>query len=225
MSLPFGEALRGRVVVLSPHLDDGVFSLGATIAQVRREGSEVELLTVFACDPDSRAPANEWDTRGGFTTEGEAARNRREEDREACRFVGAQPYWLPFRGGGYTQLKDEEAIYAAIAAHVEGANAVLMPGFPLRNDDHAWLAALIERRNLPVQRLGRYLEQPYGYVVRKEHPVPRDSWERNRAPLRERLRKRRAVQAYASQLPMLSLGRRKLNHLLLQREAISWDSP
>jgi LmbE family N-acetylglucosaminyl deacetylase len=216
------ETLEGRVVVVSPHLDDAVFSLGATIASSSKSGLRIEVLTVFGCDPTSRAPANGWDARGGFATEGEAATARREEDREACRLVGAEPHWLPFRGGGYTPDKDADAISAAILANVSGADAVVVPGFPLRNDDHAWLAGLFSERPPPSTRVGRYVEQPYAYTMRKEQPLAGE-WERPRLTIPDRLRKRRAVLAYASQLPLLSLGRRQLNFLLLQSEAISWS--
>ncbi len=210
--------------MVSPHLDDGVFSLGATIAHAARAGARCEVLTVFGCDPASQAPANGWDSRGGFATEGEAAAARREEDRDACCLVGAEPYWLPFRGGGYSSQRDADAIFAAVAEKVSGADAVLVPGFPLRNDDHAWLARLFGERPPLSARPGRYVEQPYAYRVRKEQPLCGSEWERSPATLTDRLRKRRAVRAYASQLPLLSLGPRKLDLLVLQREAISWSA-
>jgi LmbE family N-acetylglucosaminyl deacetylase len=216
--------LEGRVVVVSPHLDDGVFSLGATIAHITRAGTQVEVLTVFGCDPDSAEAANAWDTRGGFRTEGEAAAARRAEDGKACAEVGAEPYWLPFRGGGYTPHKDEVAIAGAIGERVAGADVVLVPGFPLRNKDHAWLAGLIERQPPPALRIGRYAEQPYSYVVRKEQPLSGLVWEKTSVSTRDRLRKRRALLAYASQLPLLSFGARRVNLLVLQSEAISWGS-
>jgi LmbE family N-acetylglucosaminyl deacetylase len=210
--------------VISPHLDDGIFSLGATIAQAVRAEKQVEVLTVFGCDPDSPAPANGWDRRGRFATEGEAATARRKEDREACRLVGAEPHWLPFRGAGYTPHKDADAIFAAVAEKVSGADTVLIPGFPLRNDDHAWLARLFDERPPFSARLGRYMEQPYAYVVRKEQPLPGAEWEKSRVTPADRIRKRRAVREYASQLPLLSLGPRKLDLLVLQSEAISWSA-
>jgi LmbE family N-acetylglucosaminyl deacetylase len=217
-------SLGRRVVLVSPHLDDGVFSLGATIARATRAGAQVEVLTVFGCDPDSQAPANGWDTRGGFATEGEAATARREEDRQACRLVGAEPHWLPFRGGGYTPLKDENAIVTAITERVVEADTLLVPGFPLRNDDHAWLADLFERRTLFNGQTGWYAEQPYSYAVRKDQPRPSGAWRKTSVSVGDRLRKRSALLAYKSQLPLLSLGTRKLNLLLLQSEAISWGS-
>lgn len=209
--------------MVSPHLDDGVFSLGGTIAHGTRAGARFEVLTVFGCDPGSQAPANGWDTRGGFATEGEAATARRKEDHEACRLVGADPHWLSFRGGGYTPEKDADAIFAAVAEKVSGADAVLIPGFPLKNDDHAWLARLFDERPLPG-RVGRYVEQPYAYTARKEQPLSGEAWEKSRVMFGDRLRKRRAVGQYTSQLPLLSFGSRKLNLLVLQGEAISWDA-
>ena len=71
--------LTGRLVVVSPHLDDAVLSLGATMASAARNGAHVTVLTVFACDPQSSAPAEWWDRAGGFRTLGEAACARREE--------------------------------------------------------------------------------------------------------------------------------------------------
>ena len=82
-----------RIVVVSPHSDDGVLSLGASMACWARSGRRVELLTVLALDPDSTALSGGWDRRAGFATEGEAAHVRREEDRTACAHLGAEWCW------------------------------------------------------------------------------------------------------------------------------------
>ena len=50
-------------MVVSPHSDDAVLSLGATIASWVGRGAVVELLTVLALDPESEAPAGGWDER------------------------------------------------------------------------------------------------------------------------------------------------------------------
>lgn len=208
--------------MISPHLDDAVFSLGATIAGATRAGAQVEVLTVFGCDPDSSAPANGWDGRGGFDTEGSAARARRDEDRSACSLVGATSHWLPFRGGGYTPEKDAAAISSAVAQGLARADTVLLPGFPLRNDDHAWLAGLLAAHPPSGKRLGRYVEQPYAYMVRREETRP-EGWTKVRTSLGDQLRKRRAIREYRSQLPLLSLGPARLHLMLAQGEAISWS--
>ena len=87
-----GSDLRfaGRVVVVSPHLDDAVMSLGATIAKAVQSGTRIEVLTVFAYKPSSSEPAGPWDTRCGYETEGQAADSRRAEDRQFS------PTILPF---------------------------------------------------------------------------------------------------------------------------------
>src|SRR5204862_73519 len=61
--LPVRERLRFAVV--SPHLDDAILSLGAGIMGAGRAADEVSVVTVFAGDPESRAPAARWDARAG----------------------------------------------------------------------------------------------------------------------------------------------------------------
>jgi LmbE family N-acetylglucosaminyl deacetylase len=210
---------QGRVVVVSPHLDDAVFSLGATMSRAAATGADVVSLTVFGCDPASTAPANGWDRRGGFSTEGEAATVRRQEDFEACKLLGVRPLWLAFRGGGYSPHKDEDAIAASVFRRLDGADAVLIPGWPLHNADHRWLADFFARHPSEVAHLGRYVEQPYAYNSNEKRPR---EWSRVRVHFRDRLRKQRALRSYASQLPLLSLDTAKLAGLAVHAERISW---
>ncbi|HEV3227404.1 MAG TPA: PIG-L family deacetylase, partial [Acidimicrobiales bacterium] len=82
-------ALQGSVVVLSPHLDDAVLSLGATIAASVRAGASVRVVTVFSGDPTSTRAASRWEVQCGFSSAAEAARTRRDEDTVACGRIGA----------------------------------------------------------------------------------------------------------------------------------------
>jgi LmbE family N-acetylglucosaminyl deacetylase len=209
--------LSGRVVVVSPHLDDAVLSLGATIARATTTGAAVEVLTVFGGDPASTAPPNGWDRRAGFESAGEAASGRRAENRAACAIVGAEPRALPFFGGGYGAPREPEAVREAVAHAAEGADALLVPGFPLTNDDHRWLHALLTDRRVPCGRLVLYAEQPYRYVVRRERPSPEapPTWQATEARLVDVRAKRRAILAYRSQLPLLGLSAHR--HLKLDR--------
>jgi LmbE family N-acetylglucosaminyl deacetylase len=231
--------LAGRVVVVSPHSDDAVLSLAATMARAARSGSRVEVLTVFAGGVDSDTPANDWDRRAGFATEGEAAAASRDEDRAACRVLGAEPSWLPFSKGAYGKGKDEDAVWSEVSRAVDGADAVLVPGFPLTNPDHEWLSRLLVERPAPCGRLGLYAEQPYRHMVRRERPTlelpahaPTRSVEWTRTgfgPAEYRL-KRRAILAYRSQLPMLGFSQRRhrklylmlLHEALRRGEAVAW---
>jgi LmbE family N-acetylglucosaminyl deacetylase len=220
------------VVVVSPHLDDGVLSLGAAIASWARRSAPVELLTVFACDPASEAETRGWDARAGFRTEGDAARARREEDERACAILGATPVWLPFGSVDYERHGDEEAVRAAVASAVDGADALLMPGSPLSHPDHAWLTRVLAGR-VRVRRLGLYAEQPYAH--RAESQPEATSWleealgaslefERIPAGSRNRLAKWRAIRRYRSQLPLLGMRRslRRGPHSVLWGEMVAW---
>ena len=189
-----------RIVVVSPHSDDGVLSLGAWMARWARAGCSVELLTVLALDPASEAPTEGWDRRAGFVSEGEAARARREEDRAACVLLGVTPRWLPFGSVDFDRHGDDEAVWAAVRGVVEGAAAVLVPGSPLTHPDHAWLNRLLVDR-IPSAGLWVYAEQPYTFRAGGApfDPAPSSA--------RDRLAKWRAIRAYRSQLPLLGMRR------------------
>jgi LmbE family N-acetylglucosaminyl deacetylase len=204
----------GRIVVLSPHSDDGVLSLGASLARWTRSGRQVELVTVFALDPGSTAETGGWDGRAGFRTEGDAARARREEDRAACAILGVTPLWLPFGSVDYERHGDEDAVWDAVRGTLEGAGVVLLPGSPLTHPDHEWLHTLVVER-LPAPRLARYAEQPY---TLRASGAP---FARIDVGARDRLAKWRAVGAYRSQLPLLALaGRRSRLRLVRADERV-----
>jgi LmbE family N-acetylglucosaminyl deacetylase len=195
-----GDELRGRVVAVSVHLDDAVFSVGAALARAARKGADVTVLTVLANDPESDAPAGEWDARAGFASGADAARGRREEDRQACAAVGARPVWLPFGDKTYGLGAEPEAVVGAVAEAVAGADVVLLPGFPLLHDDHKLVAGLLAGR-IDAPRIGEFVEQPYAmlYTAGPEG----DGWRTLAASPRDRLAKLRGFRAYASQLPLL----------------------
>jgi len=233
-----GKPSAERIVVVSPHFDDGVLSLGASIASWCRAGATVVLLTVFGCDPDSTAPSGGWDRRGGFGTEGESARARREEDRLACAVLGATSVQLPFGSVDYERHGEDGDVRAAVAPAVEGADLVLLPGFPLSHPDHDWLVRTLVsdlksdtgRGSYPI---GLYGEQPYTRRVGTEPNVP--AWltelvgpavfEPVAVGLRERIAKWRAIRRYASQLPLLAMRgslRRGPHRYAAAREWIAW---
>jgi LmbE family N-acetylglucosaminyl deacetylase len=154
-------AFPGRFVVLSPHIDDAVLSLGAFIAAAARRGAVVEVVTVLANDPASDGPAGEWDATCGFRSEGAAARHRRREDERACHILGARTAWLPFGDETYDRGGSDGDIWELVAKTIDGAAAVLVPGFPLVHPDHAWLTRLLLRNAGRSVSIGLYLEQPY----------------------------------------------------------------
>jgi LmbE family N-acetylglucosaminyl deacetylase len=151
----------GLVAVVSPHLDDGILSLGAGIARATRRGTHVRIVTVFANDPASQEPPSEWDRAVGFGSAGEAARTRRAEDRLACERVGATPVWLPFTDADHGGEPSDEPLQPALAEALAGAELVLVPGYPLAHPDHVRVTRLLLQKPPDGARLGLYVEQPY----------------------------------------------------------------
>ena len=199
--------LTGHVAVLSPHLDDGVYSLGAAIGKSVRAGAVVSLITVFAGDPNSRDPASPWDRRSGFQLAGEAAQARRAEDRRACALLGATPVWLPFDDHSGRRVGDDE-LWSSLQHAVGEAETILVPGFPLHHEDHLRLARLALKRGFGGRRVGLYVEQPYAAARGGPPSVPpalssliagQPEWQALDAPIAARWRKVRAWRAYRSQ--------------------------
>jgi LmbE family N-acetylglucosaminyl deacetylase len=240
------QRLKGRLVVVSPHLDDAVLSLGATIAHAAQSGAKVEILTVFACAPDSNAPTDDWDRKSGFATEGEAAQQRRREDAAACAILGVAHRWFEFGAQPYNKRASMHDVVAAVVAATAAADTVLMPGFPLAHADHAALTNELLAHGLSCRNVGLYAEQPYSFdrSATPVGPVPDMpaarvrsgtlTWQRSCATRQHRELKLRAVQQYVSQLPQLGLRQRGLGYLRLRRmlwnearlggETIAWPN-
>ena len=231
--------LHGEVVVLSPHLDDGVMSLGAAISKATRSAARVAVVTVMAGDPNSRRPITSWDRRSGFSSEADAAMARREEDRRACELVGAEPVWIPFaygEGGGGTS---DEKLWSTLAPILSRSDVVLTPGSALTHPDHAQLTRLVLERMSLETTVGLYLEQPYAVLtkrlwlwpwrpsfpslVRRMTPIS-PTWTILAARPRDRRAKRRAVREYKSQLPMFGLRPSVASRIALYEAARGGES-
>jgi LmbE family N-acetylglucosaminyl deacetylase len=200
--------LGRRVTVLSPHLDDAVWSIGATISRATRSGAEVTVLTVFAGDPGSSAPAGAWDRKAGFATVGEAASMRRWEDQRACSHVSARTVWQSFPDEQY-QGPDDDTLASALAEALSNVETLLLPGFPLTHADHARLTRLVLAGGVFSRRIVLYAELPYALSTGAPVPesphsfVPDDLWwQPTRVGFRDVVLKARACRAYASQLPL-----------------------
>lgn len=217
-----GDHWRGRVCVVSPHLDDAVLSLGASIAAAARAGVEVDVLTVLAGDPQSATAGDESTRRAGFATAGAAAAARRVEDDRACRRVGARPVWWPLSDDTNDAPPDPEQIRARLEAALPAYDAVLAPGFPLQHAHHRLVARLVVEAMPPGAVLGLYVEQPYAswrLLARRRTPdrpseaemlegiglsvSPPVRWTRRARSPADWLAKLGGVNAYESQLRVL----------------------
>ncbi|MEN6570530.1 MAG: PIG-L family deacetylase [Anaerolineaceae bacterium] len=79
-----------KLIYLSPHLDDVVYSCGGRVWQQLQQGHQVEIWTLFAGDPpgDLTPFAQQLHTRWGTGTG--AVAQRRVEDQDACQILGAR---------------------------------------------------------------------------------------------------------------------------------------
>lgn len=200
------EDLRGRIAVVSPHLDDAVLSLGASIARATRAGAAVSIVTVLAGHEDSEEEAGKWDSGAGFPSAGAAAAARAREDDDACSIVGATPIRLPYWDRQYERGGSSDTIFQAVAEATADADAVLLPGFPLKHEDHVWVTKLVLDRGLANGRIGFYTEQPYaawGDEAPRTLVGPERPWFTLEGAPTDQFLKLRACRAYTTQVPLL----------------------
>lgn len=96
----------GSLLVVSPHLDDAVLSVGASLAAASEAGHSVIVCTVFAGAPPT--PLSEGATvfHSHCALGDDAVLVRREEDRAAVGGLGGQPVHLEFLDAIYRRVDD-----------------------------------------------------------------------------------------------------------------------
>jgi LmbE family N-acetylglucosaminyl deacetylase len=153
-----------RIVVISPHLDDGVLGCGRLLAA--HPGSVV--VTAYAGAPDRYPdPMTAWDTGAGFLAGDDVLALRRREDVAALSVLRAEPRWLDFVEHQYLDRPDwvlADAITDRLHTEVSALRptAVFAP-FGIANPDHAetHVAAMQVRERLPDTAW--FLYEDFGY--------------------------------------------------------------
>jgi LmbE family N-acetylglucosaminyl deacetylase len=166
------------VLVLSPHLDDGIFSCGQLLQ--RHPGSFVA--TALAGLPSIDDPLGAWDRETGFSSSHAAVLARRDEDEAACAVVRATPIWLGGLDGGQYELpvKHDDLLREQILDLVRA-----------RSDEELFVPlGIYHADHQKVARLGRIAAQALGrtFVVYEELPYRVDypeAWAAARAVLVE----------------------------------------
>ena len=162
-----GQPPVERIVVVSPHFDDGVLSLGASVAAWRRAGHPSASSRSSAAT-QTREPRREAGTGAGASDGGRISPRPPRGGSLACAVLGATPLPLAFGSVDYERGGDERAVREPWrrARHRE---LVLLPGrrSPIRitngSRGHSW------RRWPPV---GLYAEQPYTLRSGRAPQVP-----------------------------------------------------
>jgi LmbE family N-acetylglucosaminyl deacetylase len=152
-----------ELVVVSPHLDDGVFGCSALLAAY----AGAVTITVFAGRPPASAPLPPWDEAGGFRAGDDVVGARRVEDRAALRVFGARPLWLPFLDAQYGDSPGVAAIVPALESALTALDSttVCIP-LGLFHSDHVLThtAALAVLRRHPTWQWVAYEEPMYRRV-------------------------------------------------------------
>jgi len=198
-----------RLIVVSPHLDDGALSCGDLLAEY--PGSSV--VTAFAGRPAAYPPLTSWDERAGFPPGADVVGARRQEDERALTVLDARPYWLDFPDPQYgVKPTQRDLTDALVAALNETSAGVIVVPLGLFHDDHILTSdAALDALRLRPSLVGlAYAEAIY-------RPLP-DLLDRRIQMLRETGLvltdvaaargaasdlKRRAVSCYASQVRAL----------------------
>lgn len=125
--------ISGPLAVISPHLDDAVFSCGALLAAAQ----DAVVVTVLAGIPDARMEVPGWDRAAGFGSVAQAVSQRRREDARALSLLGARPEWLGYLDGQYGMKHGAAEIMAGLAASpsMQRGGTVIAP-MGLFHSDH-----------------------------------------------------------------------------------------
>lgn len=150
-----------RVTIVSPHLDDGVLSIGGTIHALTRRGSDVGIVTVFGGDPNATTPPSSWDAKRGTPSQGDAVRLRRQEDAAAGAVLAATTTTLPWADSDYVASRDPDAIWQELRPALEPSGLIMLPGYPLSHADHRYTTMLVLERIDPTIPIVFYAELPY----------------------------------------------------------------
>ena len=201
----------GKLLVISPHLDDAVFGCGALLSTC----SDATVVTIFAGIPSTPREPTPWDRACGFSDAVEAVMCRRLEDQAALDLLGARALWLCFLDSQYGAspfAADIAGELSRIAAQ-EKPQTVVMP-MGLYHSDHelTHAACLTMRRAAPAQSWLLYEEALYRRYAGLLQKRLAALLEQNviatpafaQAPGKN---KRDAVRAYASQMKALSAAR------------------
>lgn len=187
------------MIVISPHLDDAVFSVGQILAA--NPGATVA--TVFAGTPGGGVTP--YDESAGFTDSAGAVAARRREDIAALDILGAHPEHGPFLDGQYEPHRTRAEIVDWIRSHTSGHDIVLIP-VGVHHPDHLDASAAAKATIEPGQQIWLYEELPYRVFWPDVTYRAIPSWAdlQDLPSVSDVELKTAAVEAYASQLnPLL----------------------
>lgn len=188
-----------RGLVISPHLDDAILSVGGTF----RGGI---IATVLAGLPPEWTWPSPFDNASGFSSSRAAVEARQAEDRAACVEVDAAPLHLRYLDGQYGLPQEEEWIADALAELFWMHRQIAVP-VGLAHPDHRLVARACRTALAAVGRTKFvvYADLPSAHLWPGHVPGAVRGWERAGYTMEpvtwavSLAAKARAVEQYASQ--------------------------
>jgi LmbE family N-acetylglucosaminyl deacetylase len=219
----------GRLLVISPHLDDAVFSCEALL----KFAGDARVFTIFGGDAPQGAPIAKWDLQCGFTVGTNVMEARRNEDAQALGVLGAVPIWGTELQEGYRADPPDDDHVTKLIIEAITTNAPSHVVFPLglSHTDHLLVASATGAavRALEVSDAFVYAERPYaqrqpGIVKRRCAELRAQGVELSTAVLSRRARKgdRSAIRCYASQLRGLQMSAFRMGLFRERYWQVSW---
>lgn len=181
--------MKENIVVLSPHLDDGVFSTSEYCLRKSNEGAVIRFLTLFSSLASNvlSNDSQKYMQRSGFNNLQLFDKARRKEDRCAMKTLGFGYTHVGLVDGGFRAYRDrllypshkelfsgqvsteDRSVLAKVGREIKRATKtatkVLVPLGVGNHVDH-----LITRsaglRVVSKEKIVFYVEQPYGMYVR-----------------------------------------------------------
>lgn len=138
-----------KIVVVSPHLDDGVFSTGDMLASE----SNATVVTLFSGMPGQDG-VTDYDKMTGFESSYEAMRSRIDEDIQATAALGVAFKHLPFYDSQYKQVNSYAKMKKELANVLYDADVIYFP-VGMRHSDHE------QARNLVVDYMLQHPNKDY----------------------------------------------------------------
>lgn len=164
-----------NIVVLSPHLDDAVLSLGSHILRWKETGKRIKVITIFTEFGDGRhIPdySQDYLDKSGFNSVKEFEKARGFEDKEAMKKLGVEYEHWGFVDAGFRGFyknremllsgelgKKDEIIFNKIENKINDikADLFLVPYGVGGHADHVMVREAAEK----IKNKNYYLESPY----------------------------------------------------------------
>ncbi len=195
-------------LILSPHYDDAVLSLGGLLA---KEGGESVVITCFAGKP-SKNLFRPWDLLSGFWGSDASHEMRKEENRKALSLLGVPAEnirGLPhldsqYRLGGPPEAALSTSIKSILDSFSDAPVNVYAPALE-EHPDHALVkeCALALKDSYPHFSFYLYEDLPYALTGKGVEGHEASSIELTDVQLEQKLE---AIRCYASQIRPLSVA-------------------